>query len=175
MRKMFLIIGALLLIEIAIYTLNPFHTASHDPRHRLWGISPFSMRAASMEPTIRAGTMILVSSWPYLRHAPRAGDLVAFRYPADPSVIYLKRLIATGGSTLEISHGVLRVDGRVIPEPYVPSSEMTKDSSRELPVTHVPPDNCFVMGDNRDNSSDSRFYGFIPLANIVGKVVLHRP
>jgi signal peptidase I len=73
-----------------------------------------------MEPTIPENSTFLVSAWAYLGAEPRPGDVVVFKYPLNPTVAYVKRIIAIGGSTIEISDGVVFVDGRPLSEEYVP-------------------------------------------------------
>lgn len=103
--------------------------------------------------------------------SPERGDVVVFRYPLEPSRDFIKRIVALPGETIEIRGGRVLVDGRSVPEPY-PLDPGTYD----WPVTVVPPGHYFVLGDNRDNSSDSHIWGPVPFDNIVGKAwVAYRP
>jgi signal peptidase I len=156
--------------EVAIYLVNPLHTASHDPRLRLWGIGWFRIPSPSMEPTLHRNSIFLVSAWPYLRAAPRSGDIIVFKYPLDPSVSYVKRVIAAGGSKVEIRDGLVLVDDRQLAEPYETGAHSDRYSRTYGPV-QVPADDFFVLGDNRPDSADSRAWGFIPRANIIGRVI----
>jgi signal peptidase I len=127
---------------------------------------------------------------------PKHGDIIVFRYPADISQTLVKRLIGIPGDRLKIDHGVVYRNGIRLNEPYVyhkyaydplrdnfPTScclpvkeELAQQSQQEMldrdvvsgEVT-VPPNRYFAMGDNRDNSSDSRYWGFVPRENIIGK------
>lgn len=161
---------ACILLAVLIYLANPFHTASWDPRIRLYGLKIFSNPSRSMEPTIPAGSIFTVLGWPYLRSEPHAGDLIVFKYPLDPTVAYVKRIVATGGSTIEIANGVVLVDGQAVPEAFVPKAAAVSEYSRNMRRIRVAPTSYFVMGDNRDNSDDSRVWGFVPRDHIVGKV-----
>lgn len=97
------------------------------------------------------------------------GDIVVFKYPIDPSKAYIKRLIALPGDTVEIQTGEVWVNGSKLSEPYVTSR--LNLSPRSKPVVVVPAHSYYVMGDNRDNSSDSRSWGFVPEELLISKVV----
>jgi signal peptidase I len=147
------------------------------------------------------GPEIPFTSWrlPVLRHIHR-GDIVAFRYPRNPSVMYVKRVIAVGGDVVKIVNKQVFVNGQPLKEPYAqfeswnmlplrdnfpPTLQeistlpaywgLDPNWAREMPHyikpdgLHVPKGHFFAMGDNRDNSEDSRFWGFVPLPNVVGE------
>jgi signal peptidase I len=168
-REVVLAFGGILL-AVLIYLANPFHTASWDPRMRLYGFTFFTNPSRSMEPTIPEGSFFTVLGWPYLRSEPHPGDIIAFKYPFDPTVAYVKRIVATGGSTVEIANGVVLVDGQPVPQGYVPKTAAMSDYSRNMRRIRVTPTSVFVMGDNRDNSEDSRTWGFVPRDHIIGKL-----
>jgi signal peptidase I len=159
--------GCVLLLAL-VYITNPLHTDSWDPRIRVSGFTIFRAPSRSMEPTIPENSIFLVSAWAYMRSEPRAGDIIVFKYPRDPTVAYVKRIIAMGGSTVEIADGAVLVDGQPSPQPYV--VEDKSPYSRSMRRVRVPPNSYFVMGDNRDNSSDSRSWGFLPRDHIIGEV-----
>ncbi|MDD5543446.1 MAG: signal peptidase I [Acidobacteriia bacterium] len=108
------------------------------------------------------------------------GDVVAFRYPVDPSVVFVKRLIGMPGDTIQVKQKDLYINGKKLNEPCVihrdpqtyPDAEWIPREARIRdnfgPVT-VPPDHYFAMGDNRDESLDSRYWGFVPAENMVGE------
>jgi signal peptidase I len=126
-----------------------------------------------MQPTIRLGDKFLVSAWAYRTADPQPGDVVVFEYPLDPSVVLVKRVIAGGGSTVEIVDGVTVVNGRPLDEPYVDPRNNVKEYSRRMSLVRVSANAFFVMGDNRDESDDSRSWGFVPRSRVIGKVRLH--
>jgi signal peptidase I len=109
------------------------------------------------------------------------GDVVVFKYPEDPERDFIKRVIGLPGDTLEVRRKVVHVNGRPLEEPYVHflqpatpvGNEVTSFDVRENygPVT-VPPGNYFVMGDNRDNSQDSRYWGFLPAHYVKGRALM---
>ncbi|TLZ01645.1 MAG: signal peptidase I, partial [Gammaproteobacteria bacterium] len=90
--------------------------------------------------------------------------------PVDPSVVFAKRVIADGDSTVEIVNGVTVVNGKPLEEPYVDPRNNVREYSRSMSRVRVPANAFFVMGDNRDDSDDSRFWGFVPRSHILGKV-----
>jgi signal peptidase I len=158
------------LLGVAVYFVNPSRTASRDPWLRVTGYTLFRVPSRSMQPTLRQNDTFLVSAWPYRNADPKPGDVVVFRYPLDPSVVFVKRVIATGNSTVEIVDGVTIVNGRPVDEPYVDPRNNAKEYSRRMSLVRVPASAIFVMGDDRDDSDDSRFWGFLPRSHIVGKV-----
>jgi signal peptidase I len=168
-KEVILSLGCVLLV-VLIYFANPFHTDSQDPRLRIYGVVTFRMPSRSMEPTIPEDSIFLVSAWPYLFAQPHPGDLIVFSYPKDRSVSYVKRVIATGDSTVEIANGVVLVNGKPVSEEYISQEVSTSDYARSMRRVRVPPKSYFVMGDNRDNSADSRSWGFLPRDHILGKV-----
>lgn len=164
------VVGACALLLALTYAMNPFHTASLDPRIRVFGVTLFRAPSRSMEPTVPQNSTFVVSAWPYLRSDPQPGDVVVFEYPLNPTVVYVKRIIAAGGSTIEIADGVVLVDDRPLAESYVSKGMAVTLASRSMRRVRVPPMSYFVMGDNRDQSEDSRVWGFVPRDHIVGEV-----
>jgi signal peptidase I len=159
-----------LAVVVGVYFLNPLRTASHDPRLRVAGYTLFKTPSRSMQPTIRQNDSFLVSAWPYRKADPKPGDIVVFQYPLDPSFVVVKRVIAGGSSTVEIVDGVTIVNGRSLDEPYVDPQNNAKEYSRRMSLVRVPAGAFFVMGDDRDDSDDSRSWGAVPRSDIVGKV-----
>jgi signal peptidase I len=170
--RYWIVIGITLgLAEVATYFINPFHTASADLLTRFSGIHLYRQTSQSMLPSIPQGGYFLASAWPYISRAPQVGDIVIFKYPPDPSVIYAKRIVAIGGQTLQIKNCVVIVDGQVLHEPYVERARARKAGSCSADRVLVPENGYLVFGDNRDNSEDSRYWGILPRDHIIGKVV----
>jgi signal peptidase I len=140
---------------------------------------------ASMEGTVLVGDHLLLLKLPYgptvpfssyrlpqLR-SPRPGEIVAFRSPVEPSEIYLKRVIAGAGDAVEIHRGILYVNRVRMPESYAVLRANRRWSWQEnIPPLRVPAGSLFVMGDNRDNSEDSRYWGPVPVKNVVGEPII---
>ena len=162
---------AAVLAEVAVYFLNPLHTASTHVPMRLFGIDFYRQRSQAMLPSMAAGDLLMASAWSDTGDAPKVADIVVFRYPPDPSVSYVKRIIATGGQTLEIRDCTVFLDGRPLIEPYVERARAQSPESCGFGRVQVPASAYMVLGDNRDQSADSRQWGFVPRDHIIGKVL----
>ena len=125
------------------------------------------VRGSSMAPGIQDGDRILVEPWSYLLSPIERGDVVVLRYPLDPEIDYIKRVIGLPGDCIALAHGEVWVNGKRLAEPYVESI----DTSSSLSAV-IEPGHYFVLGDNRPRSSDSREFGFVPEANVRGRVDL---
>lgn len=125
-----------------------------------------------MYPTLKSGDTVAFDSRAYLDHAPQRGDIVLFVAPGSGGHIFIKRVIAIPLDRLRITNGVVLVNGRQLSEPYV-TEPWTLDTS--WPSTGqentIPPNDYFVMGDNRDHSSDSRTLGYVSRKDILGKLI----
>jgi signal peptidase I len=101
----------------------------------------------------------------------RRGDVVIFKYPLDERVNYVKRVIGLPGEHVLVKGETVYIDGNVLNEPYarfIEASESQNSPSRNFGPVIVPQNHLFVMGDNRDNSCDSRYWGFVPVKNVFG-------
>jgi signal peptidase I len=117
----------------------------------------------SMHPTLENGEFILVNKLAYHLGQPNRGDIVVFRFPLDPQQDLIKRVIGLPGDRITVNNGKLSINGEVIPETYIAAAP---DYTGEW---IVPPGNIFVLGDNRNDSSDSHSWGMLPIQNIIGK------
>ncbi|NNE97434.1 MAG: signal peptidase I [Pyrinomonadaceae bacterium] len=135
-------------------------------------VQPVVVDGSSMVPELHNGERLIVSKLVYydikgfsLGHIER-GDIVVFWFPDDPDKSYVKRIIGLPGEMVEIEDGVVYIDGRRLEEPY-----LNEEFNKSLPDgrSKVKPHYYFVMGDNRDNSSDSRYWGLVPEKYIYGK------
>lgn len=135
----------------------------------------------SMENTIMTGSRMIGWRWSYkFDSKPQHGDVIIFKYPDDPSKNYVKRVVGIPGDTVEIRKGLLYVNGVKQNEDYVvykdkDGNSVTRDDSGDFEQIMVPENSYFVLGDNRNNSWDSRYWTtthFVPEENILGKAIL---
>lgn len=172
---------------------------------------PFTVPSGSLKPTLLVGDFVLTSKSSYgLRlpvigtkivkiGEPQRGDIVVFRWPPDPSIYYIKRVIGLPGDRISYINKTLYVNGQPAPQVFQQQRTVTTDNGNtskvelkqenllgikhsiyvrpEIPADNfedivVPAGHYFMMGDNRDDSFDSRGWGFVPEANLVGKAIL---
>mgnify|MGYP001484249961 CR=1 FL=1 len=136
---------------------------------RTFIVELYMVEGPSMRPTLASGERLVVNKFIYRFGQPTKGDVIVFRYPRDPSRDFIKRVIATAGDTIEIKDGLVRVNGQLLNETYI-----LEKSRIPFPLSTVPEGTIFVMGDNRNNSEDSRFehVGFVPLNMLKGKALM---
>jgi signal peptidase I len=159
---------------------------------RTWVVQAFKIPTGSMENNLLIGDHLLVNKFVFgptasslertilpIRDIQR-GDIVVFKYPDEPERDFIKRVIGLPGDTLELRAKKVYVNGQRLDEPYVhfltPATEGAEFTSLDVrerygPVT-VPSDQYFVMGDNRDNSQDSRYWGFLPRDHVKGQALM---
>jgi signal peptidase I len=140
-----------------------------ESRATIFGYETFRLPASSMRDTLLPGDHFISNTWKYKTTLPKRSELVIFRLPKDPSIKYVKRIIGLPGETIEVKGRELLVDGTGLSEPYV-----TASNNQGTPFGNgrfqVPANSYFVMGDNRDNSYDSRHWGVVPFDNLHGSV-----
>jgi signal peptidase I len=128
----------------------------------------FRVQGTSMEPLLHDGERIVVNKFVYRFHHIERGDVVVFWYPRDPSVSFIKRVVALPGDQVEIRSGQLFVNGQPVDESYLPASFRDTDT---FPPTEVRKGYYFVLGDHRRSSNDSRTWGEVPEKYIYGRAV----
>jgi len=134
-------------------------------------VQNYDIQGPSMEPTLHNQERIMVDKVSYLLHPPSRGDVIVFIAPNNPALNYVKRIIAIPGDVISVDDTTVKVNGATLQEPYVdPRRQGNPYDSIDNRV--VPPNDYFVMGDDRVNSSDSRDWGFVPRGNIVGRAAL---
>lgn len=156
---------------------------------RTFVMQAFKIPSGSMLPTLQIGDHILVLKSIYgIRmpfsnkillpvKTPKSGDVIVFIYPVDPSKDFIKRVVAVAGDTVEIRNKKVYVNGQPVPDEHAFFSDssvypiMVNPRDNYGPVT-VPKNKLFVMGDNRDHSYDSRFWGFVDLDAVRGKALM---
>ena len=119
----------------------------------------------SMRPTLENGEYVLVNKMSYRSELPEYGDIVVFHFPVDPDQDFIKRVIALPGDDVYVIDGEVRVNERVLNEAYISAPP------QYVGRWHVPEEQIFVLGDNRNNSSDSHSWGAVPLENLIGKAI----
>ncbi len=136
-------------------------------------VQNFNIEGMSMEPSLHDKELILVDKWTYLFHAPTRGDVVVFVAPPHADQDYIKRIIAIPGDTLTIRDTTVIVDGVTLNETYVdPRRQGNVYTYKNISNMVIPPNEYFVLGDNRVGSSDSRDWGLLPRNNIIGRAAL---
>ncbi|MGW8272192.1 MAG: signal peptidase I [Thermodesulfovibrionales bacterium] len=153
---------------------------------RAYVVQAFKIPSGSMIPTLLVGDHILVSKFIYGTRIPfsertilpvrepRKGDIIVFKYPKDPKRDFIKRVIGTPGDVIEGRNKEIYLNGEKLTEPYVrhTDSVMLLDQRDTFGPIKVPDGKVFVMGDNRDASLDSRFWGFVDKSQILGKAFI---
>jgi len=138
-----------------------------------FAVQNFYVDGMSMEPSLHNKELVLVDKWSYIFHPPARGDVIVFQAPPQPSQDYIKRIIGIPGDIITIDDTVVIVDGVTLKEFYVdPKRQGNPTLGKQIKNVVVPPDDYFVLGDNRAGSSDSREWGFVPRQNIIGRAAL---
>ena len=156
---------------------------------RAFVIQAFKIPSSSMEPTLQVGDHILVSKFIYgikipftdiklfQYNKPRRGDIIVFIYPKDHSKDFIKRVIGTAGDKVEVVRNKIYINDKLMEDPWGRYEEKMDWRRYFQPMERygpeiVPKDSLFVLGDNRDNSQDSRFWGFVNLSAVKGKALI---
>lgn len=155
------------IIETVVLTLLIFF-AIH------FSIQPYFVDGPSMQPGLHTGDLVMVNLLSYDFGSPQRGDVIVFHPPDDPGQQYVKRIIGIPGDTVTVTPDAVYVDNVKLSEPYIyPLAPGQDESPIAVPPQHLGPDQYFVLGDNRDNSRDSRYFPTpVTRQMIVGKVEL---
>ncbi len=145
-------------VETVLFTLLIYFLV----RHFLF--ENYKVVGHSMDLTLHDSQYLVVNKLSYRLHEPQRGDIIVFRDPRDSERKLIKRVIGLPGETLEIQQGQVSIDGAPLEEPYIQAP-----GRYSVPPTLVPADHFFVLGDNRNNSSDSHNWGALPRDEIIGK------
>ena len=135
---------------------------------------PFIVSGASMDPTFASGQFLIVDRLSYRFEEPKRNDVIVFKYPNNPSVYYIKRIIGLPGDTVNVGDGIITITNQanpnsfVLDQSYLASNHLARDTFE----VELKPSEYFVMGDNRNQSSDSRIWGALDRKLIVGRPVI---
>jgi signal peptidase I len=154
---------------------------------RTFVVQAFKIPSSSMEPTLQIGDHILVNKFIYGVRlpfvggrllpftSPERGDVIVFVYPEDTSKDFIKRVVAVGGDTVEVKEKKVYVNGKPVEDPhafYAEGDKGRREKRDNMAPKEVPEGKLFVMGDNRDRSYDSRFWGFVDVGEVKGKAFI---
>lgn len=163
-----------ILLTLVFWVLNS--TVGNAIQQNIYSLKAYKIPAGSMIPSVDIGDHLMVDLKAYQTKKPTTGDIIIFQYPPKPEQDFIKRVVATGGQQIQILNKVVYVNEQPIDEPYVIHRDI-KEIPAEIsprdnmgPIT-VPVNSYFVLGDNRDNSHDSRFWGFVSEEAIKGKAL----
>jgi signal peptidase I len=124
------------------------------------------VEGSSMEPSLHDGEMVVVNRLAYRWSTPARGDIIVFRFPLDPSRRFIKRIIGLPGDVVQARAGKIYINGAPLDEPYIAAAP------RYSGEWVVAASDLFVLGDNRNNSSDSQNWGLLPTADVIGKAIV---
>jgi signal peptidase I len=154
----------LILIGIALCLALLIRTFIAEPRY---------IPSESMFPTLDVGDRLVIEKVSYRFHPPQKGEIIVFqpspelqRRGYSPDQAFIKRVIGQPGETVSIADGKVYVNGEALKEDYI-----AEPPDQPFPPVKVPPGEFFVMGDNRNDSNDSRYWGFLPSQNIIGRAI----
>jgi len=132
---------------------------------------PYKIPAGSMEPTLLVGDHFLADRTIYRAKEPVRNDIVVFPYPEDKSKDFIKRVIGTPGDKIQIQDRQIFINGQLYDDKFGYYDEKVRNPNRSFGPVVVPKDHYFVLGDNRDHSLDSKFFGFVPFSDLKGRAL----
>ena len=141
---------------------------------RTFVVQAFYIPSGSMEPNLQIGDRILAYKFLYGLKNVKRGDIIVFKFPLNPRKDFIKRVIGLPGDVIKVENKEIYVNGKQLSEPYIIHRDKWNSGfpRDEYPPTPVPAGSLFMLGDNRDSSDDSRYWGFVPAKNVVGEAFL---
>ena len=160
---------------VGVYVINPFDVPTDNIRPRISGHDLYRVPSRSMVATLMPGDYILISNIAYKNKSQKIGEVIVFNRKTNNNptkkIPFIKRVIGVAGDTIKIKDGFVQVNEKTLNETYVLPENKKRAYSRFHPTIHVPNGMLFVMGDNRDNSKDSRIFGFISVDDVIGQAI----
>lgn len=144
---------------------------------RYFLIQPFFVKGESMIPNFHDREYLIIDEISYRFEAPQRGQVIVFRYPLNPQEYFIKRIIGLPGEEVQVKDGKVTIfndahpNGLILDEKYLPADFMTYNPNQDETKVKIGPDEFYVLGDNRSNSKDSRFFGIVSKSFIIGKVL----
>lgn len=135
----------------------------------LFVLTIFVVSGPSMEPNFQDKNLLLINRASYWFNKPKRSDVVIFYFPGETKLKYIKRIIALPGETIELKNNGFYINGARLAEPYIPATYKTNVLVANQTQWTLKEDQYFVVGDNRENSNDSRVWGVLPKSEIIGK------
>ena len=158
---------------VAVYISNPFDVPTENVRPRILGHDIYRIPSKSMLSTLAPSDYIIISNIAYRKEMPKRGDTIVFKRVSkkdnDKTIPYIKRVIAIAGDIIKIQQGLVSINNEPLKEDYINPENKQSPYSQFQPERTVPDGMIFVLGDNRDNSSDSRIFGFVPVSDVIGQ------
>jgi signal peptidase I len=159
--------GWIYIVYVVLFALVAQPIAIWEINH-CW-FRKFVIPSEAMMDTLLVGDVVIADMRKSTLFPVRRGDIVVFRAPPKPEILLMKRVIGLPGETVELRDGLLFVDGRSVDEPYVRPDYRERDRKRNVGPVSVSQDHYYVLGDHRNQSADSRFWGFVPRSNLEGR------
>lgn len=160
-------------VLLSVYYINPYGLKTDNIRPRVFGFDIYQIPSKSMQPLLFPGDYITVYNLAYAEKPPLRKDVIVFYQSSkdgpDSKIQYIKRVAAIAGDTIQLENGKLFVNKKLVDEKYVLPSNNKTPYALKMKLSTVPLKHVFVMGDNRDNSADSRMFGSVPESEIIAK------